>query len=385
MPRELILEAQGGVDHALVVDEDAVAEAAALDQAHPFELLEIAQEAEGPRRRDLVPKRLRPPVDVGVFLTAHGIRIAQAVVHREDIGRFDDDLLRPVPAHAQGPVDDDLRARPLLLFHPGLLDQAAELDGRAVHDGNLTVHLDQQVGDAVGVQGRHQVLHGAHHHAAAAQRRGEIGGAHAVQMSWNRGIAGDAAEVNAAVLRQRVQDDAGADPRMQPQAVGHDALPESFLAHRAIGGNGAGPRRRLVQPQLLLRRRTFAPRVATGALDGRQQPVEGERLLDEVEGAQLGGGHRRVDAPVARDHDDAGVRMRTLDLLEQHDAIHLGHPDVQQDHVRRLLRHKPQNLGPLGRRDHTVALVGEDLAYGIPDDVLVVHHQHGSLRCLHRL
>jgi hypothetical protein len=74
------------------------------------------------------------------------------------------------------PADDvhlDLAAR--LLDHARLLEEAAELERRPIEGRNLGLHLDQQVGHAVAVRGREQVLDrlGAE---AVPEERGRIAG-----------------------------------------------------------------------------------------------------------------------------------------------------------------------------------------------------------------
>ncbi len=52
MARKFVGEAQIGVDDFFVVDENEIAEPSAIGQSHSLQLRDIAQKAEGPRRRD---------------------------------------------------------------------------------------------------------------------------------------------------------------------------------------------------------------------------------------------------------------------------------------------------------------------------------------------
>ena len=86
---ELVGEAQIGVDDLIVADDDAIVELAAADQSHGLEFLDVAQETESPRRRDLHFERLRTEIGVAMFLLAHRFGIAQNIVHGKCIGGLD--------------------------------------------------------------------------------------------------------------------------------------------------------------------------------------------------------------------------------------------------------------------------------------------------------
>ena len=82
------------------------------------------------------------------------------------------------------------------------------------------------------------------------------------------------------------------------------------------------------------------------SFDRGEQAGHREGLLDEVGGAEAGGGDRVLDVGVAGNHDDAGVRLLGLDAAEQFDAVKLGHPDVQAGPVRGARgRSKPSRSG----------------------------------------
>ena len=72
-----------------------------------------------------------------------------------------------------------------------------------------------------------------------------------------------------------------------------------------------------------------------GVLQHDQRALDGERLFQEVEGAELGGAHRGLDVAVAGDHDDFGMVFALDQLLQRLQAVDAGQPDVEQDHVER--------------------------------------------------
>ena len=67
------------------------------------------------------------------------------------------------------PVDDNLTPRDILIDDSDVQEVAAELEGRPVQDGNLTVDLDKEIGDAGRVKSRKKVLDGADVIASAGQ------------------------------------------------------------------------------------------------------------------------------------------------------------------------------------------------------------------------
>ncbi len=69
--------------------------------------------------------------------------------------------------------------------------------------------------------------------------------------------------------------------------------------------------------------------------DHHRNFLDGERLLDEIERAQLGGFHRGLDGAVAGDDDDHGAvgERALLDAGQRFQAVHAGQPDVQQHQI----------------------------------------------------
>ncbi len=111
---------------------------------------------------------------------------------------------------------------------------------------------------------------------------------------------------------------------------------------------------------------------------GEQNAVGVERLLEEVVGPQLCRLHRRLDGPVAGDHDHLRRRVLFTDLRERREAVEAGHLHVEEYQVRMKLRIDLQCLVPGLRRAHLDPLVLEDLAHGVPHALFVVHDQHAS-------
>ncbi len=87
--------------------------------------------------------------------------------------------------------------------------------------------------------------------------------------------------------------------------------------------------------ELFLEFAVFLPHLLgiDGVLDQDERLVDGERLFQEVVGAQLGGAHRGFDGAVAGDHDDLGSILELPDLLQSFQAIHSRQPDIEQHHV----------------------------------------------------
>ena len=70
---------------------------------------------------------------------------------------------------------------------------------------------------------------------------------------------------------------------------------------------------------------------------GQQDLLERERLLDEVVRAELGGLDGGLDGAVTGDHDHGGLGTDPLELREGLEPVCAGHPDVEEDQVRRLV------------------------------------------------
>ena len=71
-------------------------------------------------------------------------------------------------------------------------------------------------------------------------------------------------------------------------------------------------------------------------LDGEQQLVGGERLLQEIDRAQPRGAHRHLDIGLSRNHDDGQRDPLAAQVFEQGEAVFARHHHVGEHHVERL-------------------------------------------------
>ena len=134
----------------------------------------------------------------------------------------------------------------------------------------------------------------------------------------------------------------------------------------ALGGRGLRLTALLAQPPGL-------DRVA----DREQHLLALERLLEEVEGAALGRLDRGRHVGVTGEHHDRHVVAPLAHQLQRFQAVHLGHPDVEQDGVGRTVADDAQRLDPGRRLLRAVALELEDHAQALADRGLVVDDQDG--------
>jgi hypothetical protein len=78
---------------------------------------------------------------------------------------------------------------------------------------------------------------------------------------------------------------------------------------------------------------------------------------------------------VAADHQHGHVVTALAEGLEELQAVHLGHLDIEDHRVRRALRHPGEGLVPSSRLLHPVSLVLQDHVEAVADRCLVVHYQ----------
>jgi hypothetical protein len=153
-----------------------------------------------------------------------------------------------------------------------------------------------------------------------------------------------------------------------------DLLEGAAAAHHAVAVVEDEP-----QPPVLLGEALLAERVPRGDQDA----LAVGRLLDEVEGAQLHRLHRRLHRAVAGEDNDGRRAVLLLQLLQDLEPVHLGHLDVEEHEVRRLLLGELEPHRPVRGEEDLVALVLEDHLEGRADGVLVVDDEdprlHGRL------
>ncbi len=165
--------------------------------------------------------------------------------------------------------------------------------------------------------------------------------------------------------RDQLGERARADAQQQHARAADDLLESAAqLAqrHRAMEGGERGRglhagRLRALQP----------------ALDRGEQLLQCDRLFQVVDRADAGGLDRGVDGAVPRHHHHRHVELAVgRPLLEQGDAVGVGHPDVEQHHVgTHRVAGGARGGRVLGEQD-VVALVAEDLREQFADTDFVV-------------
>jgi hypothetical protein len=140
--RELALEPELGVHHAVVTDQDAVVQAPATREAHLFERRNVLEESERTRGRDLGTEGLGSAVAVDDVLATDGVRVVERVVDLEVFRRLEGDVFSLL-----GIADGDLAIDDLL--DPSSCDDAAGFEGRRTsrpsrRESNR-LHLDPQL------------------------------------------------------------------------------------------------------------------------------------------------------------------------------------------------------------------------------------------------
>ena len=223
----------------------------------------------------------------------------------------------------------------------------AEFERGAVECGYLVVGLDEQVGDAERVERGQQMLDGADRAAAAGQRGVVAGVGDVVEADRDGGLVGQRGEHDSESGGRGMQYDAGLESGVKPLPAHHDRARDGALRDRAgadcfaAGGADFGAHA------------ARAGRIRAGgvafesARDRREQAADRERLLDKIGGAELGGSDGTLDVGVARDHDHRHPRLLGFDPAQQLDAVHLGHPDVEQHDRGTLARDKVYHARPV--------------------------------------
>jgi len=115
---EFAVQAQFGIHHPVVTDQDAVVQSPASGQAHLLERGDVLHEPEGTGRSALRPERLRAAVTVADALEADRGGLVEGVIHLEALSRLQRDVLA--------------------LF--GIPDRKAPIHDQHVH--HLVLHLD---------------------------------------------------------------------------------------------------------------------------------------------------------------------------------------------------------------------------------------------------
>ena len=112
--------------------------------------------------------------------------------------------------------------------------------------------------------------------------------------------------------------------------------------------------------------------------DRHQHPVHIDRFFDIVERPFLDTLHRRVDISVSGDHHDRLIRMGLDQLVEQFDAVHLGHLDVGNHQFERFVAHHLISGRSVFGRFHRMSLHLQQLADDVADAPFVIDNQDFS-------
>jgi len=91
---------------------------------------------------------------------------------------------------------------------------------------------------------------------------------------------------------------------------------------------------------------------------------------------------RRVDGGVPAHHDDGHAQEAGGGpLLEQRDAVGIGHPDVEQHEIGSCALARSARFGRVLCEFHVVALVIENFEEQVPDAQLVIDHENVCHEC----
>ena len=130
--------------------------------------------------------------------------------------------------------------------------------------------------------------------------------------------------------------------------------------------------------------RSFSPTGPAGAAQQRAQPraelLERERLDEVVVGAGVEPLHAVRDRVARGEHQHrravAGGAQPAADL----EPVGLGHQDVEDDRVRRLVGERVERLAAVGGELHPVAVHPQRAIERVADPGLVVHHEDAHAR-----
>jgi len=110
-----------------------------------------------------------------------------------------------------------------------------------------------------------------------------------------------------------------------------------------------------------------------------EQLLKRDRLFKKRHGSTLGGLDRRVYGAVATHHDHRhGEHSGGAPLLEQGDAIDVGHPDVEQHQVRTSPVSSSARLGRVFSHIDGVTFVGQYFGQESSNAELIVNNKNGS-------
>ena len=111
-------------------------------------------------------------------------------------------------------------------------------------------------------------------------------------------------------------------------------------------------------------------------LYGDEDPVEVERLLDEVECAFLDALDGGVDVPVAGDHDYSGIYALSDKFLKDLGAFHARHLDVAEYYVVSFLRGNFEGGRTVLRYFYGKTFIHQYFLERVPDCSLVIDNKY---------
>ena len=115
--------------------------------------------------------------------------------------------------------------------------------------------------------------------------------------------------------------------------------------------------------------------VFEGAVDGREQLLQGNRFFQKVERADFGGFDGGVDAGVSAHHHHGHVELSVFrPLFEQGNPVAVRHPYVQQHHGGTGLVAQLARLFGVLRQSHGITFVLEDFREQVADTYFVIYN-----------
>ena len=147
--------------------------------------------------------------------------------------------------------------------------------------------------------------------------------------------------------------------QLLPQRLHGNAFPDDAVTLFALAA----------QPLVLCQQRL----VLQGIFHHYQGFIDGKRFFEEIKGAQLSGFHRRLHGAVAGDHHHHYSGMRFANALQHLQAIEIGHPHVQQHHLKAIPFQSLETLGAAGHRLDAVAFVLQHRRERLADTWFIVY------------
>jgi hypothetical protein len=112
-----------------------------------------------------------------------------------------------------------------------------------------------------------------------------------------------------------------------------------------------------------------------GRTEARQQLIHAERLGDVVIRADVQG-HDLVALAGAGGQDDDGRGAPAAEAFDHVVPIHVGQPEIEDHHIRRIARRGRQGRHTVAYRRHLVVARAQVDGQRLADCPLVVHHEH---------